>query len=215
MSKRMQKEEVRREKEGDLDWGVGNGENREAEIRDKRLGCRDLRQLRRNREIRQILESENKVTAQREPRPTGRAPVLRSSLATPVLRSSAEGGEGGKLQLSPIQSPVTVSLGQPPWVEEGCGLAVRDFRYQFKCITVIHLIRGWAVTTCDFHDARLERRTGGIDRPAIKAKLRLHRGQRSQPSASPAIHLSVAWALSRCRRVPVPRRSADIPVCGC
>src|SRR2546428_5247070 len=36
---------------------------------------------------------------------TGRAPVLRSSPATPVLRSSAEGGEGGKRLLSPISAP--------------------------------------------------------------------------------------------------------------
>src|SRR5713101_4439508 len=46
-----------------------------------------------------------------------------------------------------------------------------DGEQQIKCITVIHLIRGCAVTTCDFHDARFERLTGGIDRPATRAKL--------------------------------------------
>ena len=48
-----------------------------------------------------------------------------------------------------------------------------DGEQQIKCITVIHLIRGCAVTTCDFRDARFERWTGGIDRPATRAKQRL------------------------------------------
>src|SRR5229473_242551 len=119
--------------------GCGIGENREARIRDKWLGSKVFWRLERNREIRQILESEGEVTARQEPRPTGRA----------------------QLPLSPVQSSVTVSLGQPSWVDEGCGPTVRDFRYRFNCITVIHLIRGCAVTTCDFHDALLERWTGG------------------------------------------------------
>src|SRR5216684_890308 len=105
--------------------GCRSGENLGAAIRYKWLGHRALRRPRRNRNTRQILESEGEVTARQEPRPTGRA----------------------QLPLSPIQSSVTVSLGQPSWVDEGCGPTVRDFRYRFKCITVIHLIRGWAVTT--------------------------------------------------------------------
>src|SRR5258708_2944582 len=193
MSKRMQNAEGRRQKHPDPDCGLRNGENRGAGIRHKGLGCRGLRQLRWYREIRQILESQGEVTARQEPRPTGRA----------------------RLQLSPIQSPVSVSLGQTSWVEEGCGPTVRAFSYQFKCITVIHLIRGCAVTTCEFHDARLERLTGAIDRPATKAKQRLNRRQGRQPTARPAIRFWLARATGRCRRVPVPRRSADIPVCGC
>src|SRR5260370_11773599 len=66
-------------------------ENLGAGIRDKSLGRRGLRQLRRNREIRQIPEGQGEVTARQEPRPTGRA----------------------KLLLSPIQPPVAASLGQP------------------------------------------------------------------------------------------------------
>src|SRR5229473_442667 len=131
--------------------GCGIGENREARIRDKWLGSKVFWRLERNREIRQILESEGEVTARQEPRPTGRAPVLRSSLAT----------EGGKLPLNPIQSSVTVSLGQTSWADKLGGPAAGIFRCKIKCITVIHLIRGCAVTTCDFHDALLERRTGG------------------------------------------------------
>src|SRR6266851_7385268 len=129
----------------------GIGENPKSGIPGKRLGCRVLRRLRRNRNTRQILESEGEVTARQEPRPTGRAPVLRSSLAT----------EGGKLPLSPIQSPVIVSLGQTSWADKLGGPAAGLFRCKIKCITVIHLIRGCAVTTCAFHDALLERWTGG------------------------------------------------------
>src|SRR5260370_7390568 len=69
----------------------GIWENLGGGIRDKGLGRRALRQLRRNREIRQIPESKGGVTARQEPRPTGRA----------------------KLLLSPIQPPVAASLGQP------------------------------------------------------------------------------------------------------
>ncbi len=128
------------------------GKNAKSGILGKRLGCRALRRLRWYREIRQILESEGegqvtarplpqplsiewrgwpqagKVTARQEPRPTGRA----------------------KLLLSPIQSPVAVSVGQCSRPKNFNGPTVRAFSYQFKCITVIHLIRDWAVTTCDF-----------------------------------------------------------------
>src|SRR5713226_7453405 len=117
----------------------GIGENREARIRDKWLGSKVFWRLERNREIRQILESEGEVTARQEPRPTGRA----------------------QLPLSPIQSSVTVSLGQTSWADKLGGPAAGLFRCKIKCITVIHLIRGCAVTTCDFHDALLERWTGG------------------------------------------------------
>src|SRR5260370_7074602 len=89
-----------------------------TEIRGKRLGCRGLRQLRRNREIRQIPESQGEVTARREPRPTGRA----------------------KLLLSPIQPPVAVSLGQPTLAQEVDGFTASAFRYQFKFLTVRNLI---------------------------------------------------------------------------
>ena len=40
----------------------------------------------------------------------GMAPVLRSSPATPVLRSSAEGGEGGSVLASPIYLPLLVAF---------------------------------------------------------------------------------------------------------
>src|SRR6266446_574007 len=137
-----------------------SGENLESGIRDNGLWCSGLRQLRRNREVRQILEGEydvtarrepgstflrrgeqsgpqaGKVTARQEPRPTGRAPVLRSSLAT----------EGGKPPLNPIQSSVTVPLGQTSWADKVGGPAAGIFHCQIKCLTVIHLIRGCAVT---------------------------------------------------------------------
>src|SRR6266849_5030707 len=175
MSKQRQKAEGRRQNNPDAECGLRNGENRRAGIRDNGLECRALRQLRRDREVRQILESEydvtarrepgstflrrgeqsgpqaGKVTARQEPRPTGRAPVLRSSLAK----------EGGKPPLSPIQSSVTVSLGQTSWADKVGGPAAGLFRCKIKCITVIHLKRGGDVTTCDFHDALLERWTGG------------------------------------------------------
>src|SRR5712692_11187210 len=86
-----------------------------------------------------------------------------------------------------------------------------DGEQQIKCITVIHLIRGCAVTSCDFHDARFERWTGGKDHPAIEAKQRLNRRQRR---ASPAIRFPVARAIGLCGSVRVQGRSADIPVCG-
>src|SRR5712692_843572 len=119
--------------------GCRSGENLGAVIRYKWLGHRALRRPRRNRNTRQILESEGEVTARQEPRPTGRA----------------------QLPLSPIQSSVTVSLGQTSWADKLGGPAAGLFRCKIKCITVIHLIRGCAVTTCDFHDALLERWTGG------------------------------------------------------
>jgi hypothetical protein len=96
----------------------GIGENLGAGIRDKTLGRRALRRLRRNREIRQILGSEGKVTARQEPRPTGRA----------------------KLPLSPIKSPVAASLGQPSWAQNLAGFTASAFRYQFKFLTVRNLI---------------------------------------------------------------------------
>ncbi|SRR5260370_32966919 len=108
----------------------GIGGNLGAGIRDKRLGRKALRQLSRNREIRQIPESQGGVTARQEPRPTGRAPVLRSSLAT----------EGGKLLLSPNQSPVAASLGQASWAQEVAGFTASAFRYQFKFLTVRNLV---------------------------------------------------------------------------
>src|SRR5258708_23195016 len=100
MSKRMQKAEGRKQNHPDPDCGLRNGENREAEIRDKRLGCRGLRQLRWDREIRQILESQGEVTARQEPPPPRKGPLLPRSLATPVLPSSSEGGEGVKPPLT-------------------------------------------------------------------------------------------------------------------
>ncbi len=171
----------------------GIGENREARIRDKWLGSKVFWRLKRNREIRQILEIDGEVTARQEPRPTGRA----------------------QLPLSPIQSPVIVSLGQTSWADKVGGLAAGIFHCQIKCLTVIHLIRGWAVTTYDFHEALLERWTGGIYRPAIRAKQRLDRRQRRQRRASPRIRFWVPRVTGVCEPVPVPRRSADIPVCGC
>src|SRR6266849_426236 len=80
---------------------------------------------------------------------------------------------------------VAVFLGQTSWADKVGGPAAGIFLCQFKCLTVIHLIRGCAVTTCDFHDALLERWTGGIDRLASKAKQRLVRRQRRQRRASP------------------------------
>jgi hypothetical protein len=94
------------------------GENLGAGIRDKSLGRRALRQLRRNREIRQIPESHGKVTARQEPRPTCRA----------------------KLPPSPNQSPVAASLGQPSWAQKVDGFSARAFRYEFKFLTVRNLI---------------------------------------------------------------------------
>src|SRR6266851_9665421 len=72
----------------------------------------------------------------------------------------------------------------------GYGHGWLDGEVEIKCLTVIHLIRGWAVTTYDFHDALLERWTGGIYRPAIRAKLRLNRRHRQQ-RACPAVRLWV------------------------
>src|SRR6266851_7748271 len=136
-----------------------SGENLESGVRDNRLGRRALRRLRRFREIRRILESGGEVTA-------------------PPKAFGATGR--AQLPLSPIQSPVTVSLGQTSWADKLGGPAAGLFRCKIKCITVIHLIRGCAVTTCDFHDALLERRTGVIDRPATRAKQRLNRRQQRQ-----------------------------------
>ncbi len=185
----------------------GIGENREARIRDKWLGSKVFWRLKRNREIRQILEIDGEVTARPLPQPL--------SIEWRGWPQAGRGPTGrAKLPLSPIQSSVTVSLGQPSWVDEDCGPTVRDFRYRFKCITVIHLIRGCAVTACDFHVALLERGTGGIDWPTIRSKPRLDR-ERRQRRACPAIRFWVALAAGVCQPVPVPRRSADIPVCGC
>src|SRR6266568_6828805 len=47
----------------------GVGENPDSGIRDKGLGCRGLRLLSRNREIRRIPESESEVTARPLPQP--------------------------------------------------------------------------------------------------------------------------------------------------
>src|SRR5712664_4255384 len=188
MFKQLQKAEGRMQINPDAEYGLRNGENLGSGIFDKRLGCRALRQLRRNREI---LESESEVTARLEPRPTGRA----------------------KLRLSPFRSDGVVFGGQHSSSKQvGDGPAAGIFNWQIKFLTVRDLIMAWAVIACDFHDASFEWRTGGIDRAAIKAKQRLNMRQRR---ASPAIRFWVAQATGRCRRVPVPRRSADIPVCGC
>ena|SRR2546425_4980939 len=89
----------------------------------------------------------------------------------------------------------------------------RDGEVEIKFLTVRSLIRPWAVTACDFHDARLERWRGGIDRAAIKSKQRLDR--KRQRRASPANRFWVARATGGCGSVRVQGRSADIPVCGC
>jgi len=170
-----------------------SGEDLESGILGNGLGCRALRQLRRNREIRRILENEGEVTARREPRPTGRA----------------------RLPLRPVQSPVGVSVGQCSRQENFGGLAARIFHCQFKFLTVRNLTMAWAVTACDFRDALWERRTGGIDRCVTKSKRRFDSRQWRQRRACPAIRVWMAQATGRCRRVPVPRGSADIPVCGC
>jgi hypothetical protein len=108
-----------------------------------------------------------------------------------------------------------VFRGQLSWAKDGGGgSAAGTFRCQIKFLTVRDLIRGCAVTTCDFHDARLERWTGEKDHPAIEAKQRLNRRQQRQRRTNPKIRFWVA-ATGLFRRVPVPRRSADIPVCGC
>ena len=91
----------------------------------------------------------------------------------------------------------------------------RDGEVEFKYLTVRDLIMAWAVTAWDFQDARLARWTGWMNRQAFKTKQRLNRSKRSQQRACSAIRFWVARATGRCRRVPVPRRSADIPVCGC
>jgi len=188
MFKQLQKAEGRMQINPDAEYGLRNGENLGSGIFDKRLGCRALRQLRRNREI---LESESEVTARLEPRPTGRA----------------------KLRLSPFRSDGVVFGGQHSSSKQvGDGPAAGIFNWQIKFLTVRDLIMAWAVIACDFHDASFEWRTGGIDRAAIKAKQRLNMRQRR---ASPAIRFWVAQSTGRCRRVPVPRRSAGIPVCGC
>src|SRR5712692_9044786 len=91
----------------------------------------------------------------------------------------------------------------------------RDGEVEFKYLTVRDLIMAWAVTAWDFQDARLARWTGWMNRQAFKTKQRLNMSKRSQQRACSAIRFWVARATGRCRRVPVPRRSADIPVCGC
>src|SRR5713101_3245984 len=93
-------------------------ENLGAGIRNKSLGCRVFRRRRRNRKIRQIPEGQGGVTARQEPRPTGRA----------------------KLLLSPNQSPVAASLGQPSLAQKVDGFTASAFRYQFKFLTVRNLI---------------------------------------------------------------------------
>jgi hypothetical protein len=110
-----------------------------------------------------------------------------------------------KLLLSPIQSPVARSVGQCSRPENSGGLAAGEFHCQFKSLTVRDLIRGWVVTACDFHDARLEWRTGGNDRPAIESKQRLDRGKRRQRRVSPAIRFWVTRVTGRCR--PATRRA--------
>src|SRR3989442_14137908 len=72
----------------------------------------------------------------------------------------------------------------------------RDGEVEIKFLTVRSLIRPWAVTACDFHDARLERWRGGIDRAAIKSKQRLDR--KRQRRASPANRFWVARATGGC-----------------
>ena len=156
----------------------GIGKNAKAGILGKRLGCRALRRLRRNRNTRQILESEGEVTA-------------------PPKAFGATGR--AKLPLSPVQSSVTVSLGRTSWADKVGGPAAGIFHCQIKCLTVIHLIRGCALTTCDFHVALLERWTGGIYRPAIEANQRLNRRQQRQRRTYPKIRFWVA-ATGRCRR---------------
>src|SRR5260221_11046943 len=168
----------------------GIGKNAKAGILGKRLGGGALRRLRRNRNTSQILESEGEVTA-------------------PPKAFGAAGR--AKLPLSRVQSSVTVPLGRTSWADKVGGPAAGILHYQIKCLTVIHLIRGCAVTTCDFHDALLERWTGGIFRPAIEAKQRLNQRQRR---TNPKIRFWVARAAGRCRREPVPRRSATIPFSG-
>src|SRR6266853_1391286 len=152
-----------------------SGENLESGIRDNGLWCRALRQLRRDREVRQILESEREVTARREPGSTflRRGEQSGSQAGKVTARREPRPTGRAKLPLSPIQSSVTVSLGQTSWADKVAGPAAGIFHCQIKCLTVIHLIRGCAVTTCNFHDALLERWTGGIDRPATRAKQRL------------------------------------------
>ena|SRR5437899_5783684 len=107
------------------------GENVESGILANGLGCRGLRQLRRYREIRQILESEGETTA-------------------PPKAFGATGR--ARLLPSPIRSAPSLFRGHLSWADEERGLAVREFRYQFKFLTVRDLISGWAVTTCDFND---------------------------------------------------------------
>src|SRR6266571_5139851 len=101
------------------------GENSESGIRDKGLGRRGLRLLGRNREMRRIPESERKVTARQEPRPTGRA----------------------KLLLSRIQSPAAVATGQPSWADKVGGPAAGIFHYRFKFLTVRNLLSPSAAST--------------------------------------------------------------------
>src|SRR2546425_1096546 len=91
----------------------------------------------------------------------------------------------------------------------------RDRAVEIKFLTVRDLISGCAVIACDFHDALLERWTGGKDRPAIRAKLRLDRGNRSQRRGCLEIRFQVARVIGLCASVRVQARSADIPVCGC
>jgi hypothetical protein len=97
----------------------GIGENLGAGIRDKGLGRRALRQLRRNREIRQILESQGEVTA-------------------PPKAFGATGR--AKLLLSPIKSPVAAALGQPSLAQKVEDFTASAFRYQFKFLTVRNLV---------------------------------------------------------------------------
>src|SRR6266853_4725481 len=178
-----------------------SGENLESGIRDNGLWCRALRQLRRDREVRQILESEREVTARREPGSTflRRGEQSGSQAGKVTARQEPRPTGRAKLPLSPIQSSVTVSLGQTSWADKVAGPAAGIFHCQIKCLTVIHLIRGCAVTTCNFHDALLERWTGGIYRPAIEANQRLNRRQQRQRRTYPKIRFWVA-ATGRCRR---------------
>src|SRR5216683_2108607 len=101
----------------------GIGENVESGILDKGLGCRALRQLGRNREIRQIRESDGEVTARPLPQPlaigwsgwpqAGRSPTgrVRSSVSSAC---SAGFGAGGFAVLSGTVSWIALGRGKSP-----------------------------------------------------------------------------------------------------